>query len=616
MRSFLVVAGENALAQQFTNLRHDARGGSFLHAHQQLGALALPTNPTSGQTLTLTINGTAITITFVSAIGTTAGNVLIGASAAATVANLIALLNQPQTTTATGVALSAANQALVSYLTWPLSGTTITPSSNNISLYAPLSTFTASTTATGGSYTAQTMQLYVEPGVFYIAGTRVIFTGGSTPTVTAPSANPRIDVLSINSSGTLAWTTGAENASPVAPTYPNPASNLVLCELYNVVGETALYDNSNQIGGQGYIYNDVRQFEQPSMNWGAFSTDLIPDADGTRNLGSSGTEWNNIYAKTAVYVSGVPITGGKFGGTGADGALTVSSGTTTIDVGAAKVFIKNYTSISITGTGKVVFTNPHSTGTLVILRSQGNVTLTSSAVPMLDASAMGAAGGASVSQVGIGTIGGNVGNVGALAPTFITNPGSGGTTSTGTGGAISTTDLTKLSAIASDFLIQYPMMFVGSGGGSGGVVSTGSGTINSGKGGLGGGALVIECNGAWNFTTAGGISVAGGPGGNGDATSGTGNNYDAEGGGGGSAGSFLGLYNALTANTGTVTTSGGVGGNTNSTNFAHSTNFGGGGGGSPVAAGNNGTDAGSANSKGGADGATGMAWILQNHTFS
>src|SRR5580704_12546209 len=127
MRSSIVIPSEAALAQQYTNLRHDARGGSFLLPHQQLGAVALPTNPTNTQTLTLTINGNAVVFTFVSAIGTTAGNVLIGASAAATAANLLALLNQPQTT-ATGVALAGANQTLVNYLSWSLAGTTITPS--------------------------------------------------------------------------------------------------------------------------------------------------------------------------------------------------------------------------------------------------------------------------------------------------------------------------------------------------------------------------------------------------------------------------------------------------------------------------------------------------------
>ena len=295
MRSFQVISGENALAQQFINLRHDAGGAGNLLVHQQFGAIALPTNPTSTQTLTLTINGTAVVITFVSVIGATAGNVLIGASAAATLTNLLALLNQPQTTTATGLALSTANQQLVSYLSWPLSGTTITPSSNNTALYAPLTSFSAATTATGGSYTAQTMQLYIEPGVVYVGGTRVIYSGGSTPTVTAPVSHPRIDVLAMDNTGTLSWTTGTENTSPVAPTYP--ANKVALCEVTNVVAETALYDNENQQSGQGYISTDVRPLLGTAVNLAAVTSDVLPDSDGTRNLGGASFEWNNVYAK-------------------------------------------------------------------------------------------------------------------------------------------------------------------------------------------------------------------------------------------------------------------------------------------------------------------------------
>lgn len=71
--------------------------------------LGLATNPTAGDTVV--ING--VTFTFVSPIGVAAGNVLIGASADASRANLTTLINTPGTTTATGVALSAANQALL-----------------------------------------------------------------------------------------------------------------------------------------------------------------------------------------------------------------------------------------------------------------------------------------------------------------------------------------------------------------------------------------------------------------------------------------------------------------------------------------------------------------------
>ena len=137
------------------------------------------------------------------------------------------------------------------------------------------------------------MQLYVEDGTFYINGIRYLFTGASTPTVTAPVTYPRIDVLTINPSGVLAWTTGfTENASPSAPTYP--ANLLPICELYNVVSEAALFDNEDQQSGEGYISNDVRPTTTAGPNLGAIPDNLIPDATNTRNLGSSGNQWGSI----------------------------------------------------------------------------------------------------------------------------------------------------------------------------------------------------------------------------------------------------------------------------------------------------------------------------------
>ena len=77
------------------------------------GRLQLATQPTDGDTVT--ING--VTFTFKTTLGTTAGNVLIGASNDTAIANLVALINAPGTTTAQGVALSTANQRLVKNIT-------------------------------------------------------------------------------------------------------------------------------------------------------------------------------------------------------------------------------------------------------------------------------------------------------------------------------------------------------------------------------------------------------------------------------------------------------------------------------------------------------------------
>lgn len=61
---------------------------------------------------TVTING--VVFTMKTTLGAVAGQVLIGANAAASITNLAALINTPGTTTAQGVALSAADQVTIS----------------------------------------------------------------------------------------------------------------------------------------------------------------------------------------------------------------------------------------------------------------------------------------------------------------------------------------------------------------------------------------------------------------------------------------------------------------------------------------------------------------------
>lgn len=67
--------------------------------------LTLTVQPTDGDTVTIA----GVVFTFKTTLGTTAGNVLIGGSATAARANLAALLNATDTTTANGVALASEN---------------------------------------------------------------------------------------------------------------------------------------------------------------------------------------------------------------------------------------------------------------------------------------------------------------------------------------------------------------------------------------------------------------------------------------------------------------------------------------------------------------------------
>lgn len=298
-----------------------------------------------------------------------------------------------------------------------------------------------------------------------------------------------------------------------------------------------------------------------------------------------------------------------FGGDGSDGALTVSSGTTNIDLGNAAVVIKQYTSMSITGTGKVTFSNPHTDGTKIILRSQGDVTLTSSEAPMLDASGLGAQNGSSA-ELGF-----------EVDTNFQAAVGDTGSTTNETGGVAGTQYTSgfnlELYTNSSDKLNSKSIYFFPGAAGSDagpGTAGPGGGTAGTaGLGGAGGGALYIECGGAWDFTTASGISVAGADGtAGGDATDIIDSNDAATGGGGGGGGkggTFIALYTELTANSGTVNISSGSGGDggdgeaASGATYARSGGAGGATSGNTESAGQNGAD--STNAAAGSNGTNG-----------
>jgi microcystin-dependent protein len=258
MKSPRLTNGASGWSGQWNALHDDAQGSATLLAHQQSGFYSLGTNPSNGQTITFTINGTAVVLTGRTGTISAAGDFKIGSTIAITLATILNQLQNSWATNATQIALTLANQQLLSFVGFALSGTKITAYSLNTAMNAQLTTFNGSTTFTSGTYTVSSQALYVEPGTFYIGTTQVKFLGGSTPNVTPPGTNPRIDVLTIDTSGTLAWTTGTESASPVPPTYP--FGKVAICEITNVVGESSILDNANQNGSQGFISADVRPF--------------------------------------------------------------------------------------------------------------------------------------------------------------------------------------------------------------------------------------------------------------------------------------------------------------------------------------------------------------------
>lgn len=298
----------------------------------------------------------------------------------------------------------------------------------------------------------------------------------------------------------------------------------------------------------------------------------------------------------------------KFGGTGADGALNVTSGTTTIALGAAAFVVKNYTSINVSSGATLTFSGGNANGTVVILKSQGAVTI----VGTITGAALGATGGASVSG-NDSTATGNNGNAGNSFALMFAGPtgGNGGSNTTpGSGGALLTAALKTayFAGITSATLLKYPNLWSSGAGASGGAFknSTG-GSFTTGSGGNAGLTLLIECGGALNGT--GTVNLSGANGGNASASGGQ---QSSAGGGGGAGGFFFCIYNTLTANSLTINVAGGTGGTSTFTSNVAAAGGGGGGSSLPTAGG-----AGSAvtSGVGGGAGAAGTSLVLQNSEF-
>lgn len=258
----------------------------------------------------------------------------------------------------------------------------------------------------------------------------------------------------------------------------------------------------------------------------------------------------------------------KFGGTGADGALSISSGTTTVNLGNAALFILNYSSVSITGTANLAFSNPNTNGTIVIIKSQGNVTITTSSTHAIDLRLLGGAGGAQGSNSN-----GTAGSASSFYLDSATHFGGGGGSSS-LGGVAITISRNFYPISASNFVnTHFKTVVCGSGGGGGQGGSSGG---LGGIGGTGAGGLYLEVGGVYNFTT-GVIDASGQAGTNGNALGNGG-----AGAGGGAGGMIVIIYNTLTAETGTYNMVGGAGGAGGSSGTTVS---GGGGGACLVAAG-------------------------------
>ncbi len=196
------------------------------------GSIVFSSNPTNGQTLILNINGTAVTIHFVSVIGAVAGNVLISGTLAGTLTNLLGLLTAPGTTSATQVALSGGNQTLVGYITW--AGTNTVTINGTKTLFQD--GFNDATFSTIGSSTTQF-------DITNPSGTTFRYTWdttGTDPAIT-PTTVPVGTYILLEASNFSAVNTGIFTVTAVGTNY------------FEITNASGLAENNKTIG-TGFIY--------------------------------------------------------------------------------------------------------------------------------------------------------------------------------------------------------------------------------------------------------------------------------------------------------------------------------------------------------------------------
>lgn len=368
----------------------------------------------------------------------------------------------------------------------------------------------------------------------------------SNPNFTGSSTTLIPDIAYVNSVAT----SGAPDASPTA-------KGLVeISTRPEFSAGTATGDTSASLLPLNSFFNATSS---------ATTTGVVTGVNGKISPGFISTSSDYTWSGTSSFTGSTTISGtttidglqiasssfSKFGGTGADGALNITAGTTTISLGNSQLLVKNYTSINITG-GSLAFTASTTRGSIVILKSQNACNLTSGSSTIINLRNIGGTGGTGgqsgtpatdgngygVWLNGVTQTGGGAGGVGG-------NGGAGGASASANGGK----NGTSTASVSTNFgtsSIPYlkALVLSGSGGGGGGYDGSGAG----GVGGIGAGGLYMECN-SLNFT--GTIEARGAIGTDG-STSGAG--------GGGGGGSVVILYNKLVANTGSSTVSGGVGG--------------------------------------------------------
>lgn len=136
-----------------------------------------------------------------------------------------------------------------------------------------------------------TMTIKIAAGRFQTGSTLVENSEQTTGTITAPSSNPRIDLVHIDSTtGTIGVTTGSEAASPSRPSLPT--GKIPIAEIWLTTSTTSITNSD---------ITDIRPLNNVSAGilWSdAVDSDVIPDTDSSRDLGSSSKYFAEAYIDT------------------------------------------------------------------------------------------------------------------------------------------------------------------------------------------------------------------------------------------------------------------------------------------------------------------------------
>lgn len=410
-----------------------------------------------------------------------------------------------------------------------------------------LTTLRLNNTGTGLAPQAQStpnMTVLVGSGVLFLEHVFVKYAGGNSPTFTAPTTNPRIDLLTIDKSGVLAVTQGTEAASPAAPTYP--ADKYVICEIYLRTTSTSIKNADDST--HAYIYKDARLNHAVARQVSFFGN----GADGDVTISSNTSLTKDMYYND----------------------LTVNTGVT-LNPNGFKIHVKG--TLTCNGTGKIA-SNGNAGGTGGTASGSGSgaagaagtIAYSSGTLPLpLAGKAGGAGGNAGPTNGSAGVAGDNqakaLGDTDAVAggsggDTDNANPGAGGAAGTKTGTVLappnSAPSAYNLFDLSGATITQYGVA-PSSGGGGGGA----SGAVNESGGGGGGGSgssggvvwIAAKTIASLNTEAKGGAGGQGGShGANGDQGAVGG------GGGGGNGGVIILIYSSGTSISTDVT--GGTGG--------------------------------------------------------